>query len=159
MPSLPAIGWDTDRRQNAVSHYYRRIWINIAPPKGSLDNRSVQHGKAGSVCYNFVVVMVKCGDVLDSVEIVSRQMRHAAPRIVFNKFDFLCILAEILAVTSSLTTSSVLAAVSLFSSGDFVAIAGVHRDRHITSAGNRVTIFFRIVAPPCSVISCFLLCT
>lgn len=79
--------------------------------------------QAGSVCYNFVVIMVKCGDVLDSVEIVSRQMRHAAPRIVFNKFDFLCILAEILAVTSSLTTSSVLAAVSLFSSGDFVAIA------------------------------------
>ena len=123
MPSLPAIGWDADRRQQGIIHYCRCIRINIAPPKGSLDNRSVQHGKAGSVCYNFVVIMVKCGDVLDSVEIVSRQMRHAAPRIVFNKFDFLCILAEILAVTSSLTTSSVLAAVSLFSSGDFVAIA------------------------------------
>lgn len=159
MPSLPTVGWDTDRRQNAVSHYYRRIWINIAPPKGSLNNCSIQYGKAGSVCYNFVVVMVKCGDVLDSVEIVSRQMRHAAPRIVFNKFDFLCILAEILAVTSSLTTSSVLSAVSLFSSGDFVAIAGVHRDRHITSASNRAAIFFRIVAPPCSVISCFLFCS
>lgn len=159
MPSLPAIGWDTDRRQNAVSHYYRRIRINIAPPKGSLDNRSVQHVKAGSECYNFVVIMVKCGNILNYIEIISRQMRHTVPRIVFNKFDFLCILAEILAVTSSLTTSSVLAAVSLFSSGDFVAIAGVHRDRHITGASNRITIFFRIVAPPCSIISCFLLCT
>lgn len=123
MPSLPAIGWDADRRQQGIIHYCRCIRINIAPSKGSLNNCSIQYGKAGSVCYNFVVVMVKCGDVLDSVEIVSRQMRHAAPRIVFNKFDFLCILAKILAVTSSLTTSSVLAAVSLFSSGDFVTIA------------------------------------
>ena len=56
MPSLPAIGWDTDRRQNAVSHYYRRIRINIAPSKGSLDNRSVQYGKAGSVCYNRTII-------------------------------------------------------------------------------------------------------
>ena len=158
MQSLPAVGWDADRRQQGIIHYCRCIRVNITSPKGSLNNCSIQYGKAGSVCYNFVV-MVKCGDVLDSVELVSRQMRHAAPRIVFNKFDFLCILAEILAVTSSLTTSSVLAAVSLFSSGDFVAIAGVHRDSHITGAGNRVTIFFRIVAPPCSIISCFLLCT
>lgn len=56
MQSLPTVGWDADRRQNAVSHYYRRIRINIAPPKGSLDNRSIQYGKAGSVCYNCTII-------------------------------------------------------------------------------------------------------
>lgn len=56
MQCLPTVGWDTDRRQNAVSHYYRRIRINIAPSKGNLNNCSIQYGKAGSVCYNRTII-------------------------------------------------------------------------------------------------------
>ena len=53
----------------------------------------------GQICHQgrkivFVVIMVKCGNILNYIEIISRQMRHTVPRIVFDQFDFLCILAE-----------------------------------------------------------------